>query len=94
MADFKETCMECTDADNVATFCSSERKWINKLIKLADKHPDEVDIVYHPDDNDGVIFAHVPKSWMKLSPPKKMNLTDEQRQAAADRMRALKTQEV
>ena len=87
MTDFKETCMEYLDVDSYATFCSSERKWINKIYKLHEKYPDEVAIIEAPEDNDGMIVAHVPKLWMKVSPPKKMNLTEEQKAAMAERMR-------
>lgn len=87
MADFKETCVEYIDEDKHATFCSSERKWINKIIKLHQQHPDAVEILCVPEDNDGVILAHIPKNWMKISPPKKINLTEEQRAERAERMR-------
>ena len=87
MADFKETCVEYIDVDKHATFCSSERKWINKIIKLQHEHPDEVDIICDPEENEGVILAHIPKSWLKISPPKKLNLTEEQKAERADRMR-------
>lgn len=86
MADFKETNIGCLDVDDFATFCSSERKWINKIMKLRDARPDEVKIIEYPDDNNGVLLAHVPKSWMKISPPKKVNWTEEQRAAAAERL--------
>ena len=87
MADFKETCVEYIDVDKHATFCSSERKWINKIIKLHQQYPDAVEILCVPEDNDGVILAHIPKNWMKISPPKKINLTEEQRAERAERMR-------
>ena len=88
MADFKETCIEYIDADKHATFCSSERKWINKIYKLKEKYPNDVFIEMSEEDNDGMIVAHVPKSWMKLSPPAKRNFSDEQKAALAERMRA------
>lgn len=88
MADFKETCIEYLDVDKHATFCSSERKWINKIYKLKEKYPNEVHIEVSEEENDGMIIAHIPKSWMKVSPPKKVNYTDEQRAAMAERMRA------
>ena len=88
MAEFKETCIEYIDADKHATFCSSERKWINKLYKLKEKYPNEVHIEVSDEDNEGMIVATIPKSWMKVSPPKKVNYTDEQRAALAERMRA------
>ena len=90
MADFKETCIEYIDANKYATFCSSERKWINKIHKLKEQYPEQVQIVASEEDNDGTILAHVPKTWMKVSPPKKMNLTEEQKAARAERMRSLK----
>lgn len=86
MADFKETCVEYLDVDKHATFCSAERKWINKILKLKESHPDEVDIRYYPENNDGNIVAHIPKSWLKISPPRQVNYTEEQRAAAAERM--------
>ena len=67
MAELKETVFECVDVDNQATFCSGERKWINKILRLKEKFLDEVEIVCGPDDNDGIILAHVPKSWLKVS---------------------------
>lgn len=91
MADFKETCMEYLDIDKHATFCSSERKWINKIYKLKEKYPDEVHIEVSEEENDGMIIAQVPKTWMKLSPPAKRNFTDEQRAAMAERMRAARS---
>ena len=86
MADFKETCVEYLDVDPHATFCSAERKWINKILKLKETYPDEVDIREYPENNNGNILAHIPKSWLKISPPKTRTMTDEQRAAAAKRM--------
>ena len=86
MIELRETCIECTNDRNIATFCSNEQKWINKIYKLAEKHENEVKIIKNPEDNDGYILVYVPKSWMKLSPPKQVNYTDEQRAALAERM--------
>ena len=83
----KETCIEYIDEDKIATFYSAERKWINKILRLAEDRPGEVTIIAYPDDNDGAILAHIPKSWMKVSPPAKRTMTDEQRTAAAERLR-------
>ena len=82
----KETVFECAGESTVATITSNEQKWINKINKLAAQRPDDVEIVYIPEDNYGYILAHVPKTWMKLSPPRAVNYTDEQRAAAAERM--------
>ena len=94
MADFKETCVDYLDVDDHATFCSAERKWVNKILKFKEAYPNEVKITAHPDGNDGIIVANIPKSWLKISPPRQVNFTEEQRLAAAERMahaRSLKT---
>ena len=92
MSDFKETCFEYLDIDDVATVGSSERRWVNKIIKYSEQHPGVVKIVRRPEENHGYILAHVPKSWIKLSPPKQVNLTDEQKAARAERLRKSRTQ--
>jgi len=89
LADFKETAISYLNVEDCATFHSSETKWINKILKLRESHPDEVKIEYMPEDNGGMILAHVPKSWLKISPPRQVNYTEEQRAAAAERMRKI-----
>lgn len=84
--DFKETAFEYISCQNYANFCTSEPKWIRKITELAQSHPEEVQITIHPEKNSGMLCAHLPKSWFRISPPKKMTLTDEQRAAAAERL--------
>ena len=88
MTDFKETCVEYINVDKTATFCSSEQKWINKILKLKAAHPDDVEILYMPENNQGAILAHIPKKWLKISPPRQVNYTDEQKAAMAERLAA------
>lgn len=88
MANFKETCCEFLNVDNHATFCSSESKWINKIMKLKEQRPDDVVITMYPENNNGYIVAHVPKNWFKFSPPRQVNYTDEQRQQIAARLQS------
>jgi hypothetical protein len=87
MADFNETACDYYSCDKHATFCSSETKWINKIRKLKEQYPDDVEITVQPEDNQGMILAHIPKSWFKISPPRKVNYTEEQRAAMAERMK-------
>lgn len=89
MTDYKETAVGYLDVDDHAIFSSSERKWINKILKLRESYPDDVKIEYLPEDNHGMLLAHIPKSWLKINPPHKRNMTDEQRAAAAERMSKL-----
>ena len=86
MADFKETSFDYLDVDDHAVFCTSERKWVNKILKLKESNPNDVNITTHPENNDGYIVAQVPKNWFKLSPPRTREMTDEQREAAAKRL--------
>lgn len=88
MSDFKETSIDYLSCENHATFCSSETKWINKILKLKESYPEAVDIRELPEDNQGMLLAHIPKSWFKISPPKKCQMTEEQRKAAAERLAA------
>lgn len=88
MADFNETACDYYSCDRHATFCSSETKWINKIRKLHDQYPDEVEITVQPEDNQGMILVHIPKSWFNIRPPRKSNMTEEQRIAAAERLAA------
>lgn len=84
----KETCFSYTAEDDQAFFSSSETKWINKIQKLQAEHPDEVQIIHKPEDNQGMIYAHIPKRYLKISPPRQMNYTEEQKAAMAERLMA------
>jgi hypothetical protein len=57
----------------------------SKLFNLAERNPDEVKII--AENNDGSVLAHVPVSYIKISPPKKVS--DEQREAAGERFRQM-----
>ena len=86
MSNFNETACDYLSCDKHATFCSSELKWINKILKLAEEYPDQVEIQVMPENNQGMILAHIPKRWFKIAPPRKSNMTDEQREAMAKRL--------
>lgn len=86
MAEFRETSFDFLDCDNYAVFCTSERKWVNKILKLKESNPNDVNITTYPENNDGYIVVQIPKNWFKLSPPHTREMTDEQREAAARRL--------
>ena len=81
--DFRETSIEYISCESHATFFSSEAKWIRKIKSLQKGHPSDIQII---NESEGSIVAHIPKSWFKITPPRKMTLTEEQRAAAAERM--------
>ena len=57
----------------------------SKLIRLSEKNPKEVTIIV--ENKDGSLFAHVPVSYVKISPPRQVS--DEQREAAGERFRQM-----
>lgn len=80
-----ETCCEYTDK---TLFVSSDhQKWINKIRKLADQYPDDVEIKNRPEENDGCICATMPSDWLRISPPRKVEMSEEQKAELAERLR-------
>ena len=81
-----ETCANYLDGGQLY-FSSDERKWINKIRRLAETHPDEVTIIAQPENNDGCIYARMPVNYLKIQPKKACHMTDEQKLIAAERAR-------
>ena len=80
-----ETCFNYCDKEH-GYFSSDERRYITKIHKLAEKYPEQVRIIAEPENNDGCIYAELPTSWLKIQPPRKLDLTDEQREELSVRM--------
>lgn len=53
MKDFHETALNYLVEDEYMTFCTCEKKWINRINKLKEEHPDDVDITDYPESNHG-----------------------------------------
>lgn len=83
-----ETVIEHLDGKSTWTISTDERTWKNRLVKLAEQHPDEVECVAV--NRDGSVMFHIPASWVKIKPPRKVEMTEERRQELADRMRSLR----
>lgn len=88
----KETCFDYLDCDKYGVFSSDERKWIAKINKLKEQFPDCVVIKRTPEENDGMLIAHLPKEWMKITPPRKVNITEERRAVLIERMNLVRSQ--
>ena len=82
---YNETSFDHKKGDNYWGISTGEQRWVNKIEKYAQSHPEEVTIISR--NNDGSIFAHVPEKWVKLSPPKEVS--EEQRQAASERFKKM-----
>ena len=85
MAELRENVIEWIDGMDTVSVTVTQRKYINKIKKLAQKH-DEVDIV--KENEDGTLFAHVPLSYIKISAPRQMS--EEQRIQAGERLKVLR----
>lgn len=84
-----ETAFAYLAEDEHAWLSTDERKWITWARQMAKKYPDEVQI--KSEFKDGTITVAVPKSWFKLSPPKKIFLTEDERNKRAERLKNSKT---
>ena len=90
MAEFRESCVTRIEGDDHIGVYTSERKYVNKLWKLKEQYPDEVNIKENPD---GSLCADLPYDWFRMPQPKaKRNYTPEQREA--QRQRLMKNREV
>lgn len=58
-----------------------------KLDKLCAERPDEIKMTVECNGSKNYVF---PKKWFKITPPRKSNMTDEQKAAGAARLKALR----
>lgn len=80
-----ENCIEFLNNQHSITVSFCMPKWINKVNKLKEEHPDDVKIL--AENKDGSICAKLPIKYLKISVPRKVS--DEQRQAASERFKKL-----
>ena len=80
--DIRETAIDHVAGEKIATFFSSETKWINQIWKLKEQYPDEIRHV----NSDGSLIAHIPAEWFKVKPKKKVVMTEEQIAASKARL--------
>ena len=67
------------------TVCFSQGRFINKVKALKEKYPDEVEICV--ENADGSIVAHIPTSWVRITPPQKRELTEEEKEVLRERLK-------
>lgn len=85
-ANNNENCIEFLNNQHSITVYFCMQKWINKVKKLKEEHPDDVKIF--AENEDGSICARLPIKYLKISAPRKVS--DEQRQAASERFKKLR----
>lgn len=90
MADPVETSINRMVGDKFCSVYTGEKKFVEELRQYAKEYPNDVKI---KSLGNGFIEAEVPFSWFKFVRPKrKYTMTDEQRQAAAERLARTKEQ--
>lgn len=81
-----ETAINRLQGEEHCTVFTAERKFINQLKEFSTKYPEQVDII--KENKDGSIIVHVPSNWFRfVKPPTKRNLTEEQKNIMAQRMK-------
>lgn len=80
----QENCIEWLRGAKTVTVNLCNNRYAGKVRKLAEQYPEDVQIV---NDSEGVLLAHVPISYIKISAPRTKNMTEEQRLAIAERAR-------
>ena len=86
----KEGCVNWLSEDDLVSVTVFEKKFNNQIEKLVDAHPDEVRIVAV--NEDGTMVAHLLKKYVHVnfSERAKREMTEDQKAAAAERMRAMR----
>ena len=84
-SDSPECVIEWLRGNKTATVTfPNNTKFKSKVKKLAEQYPDEVQVVV--ENKDGSIVAHVPVSYIKVSAPRRVNYTDEQKKKFAENL--------
>ena len=85
----QETIINFNEEEKVASVYTFNRALQRKLSRLAEEHPDECRRAKTWQPGESVEYI-VPKKWIKVSPPKKVNYTDEQKAALAERLASVR----
>lgn len=80
-----ENTIEFLKDEQTATVTFSQGRYKTKIRKLAAKRPEECQIM--AENSDGSILAHIPVSWVKISPPRAVS----KKQVEVARRNILKT---
>lgn len=85
--DLRENCIYWLDGDQFATVNFSQKKYRNRIKKMAEDHPDDVNIM---SDTDAALVAVIPVRAVKTSivTREPRELTDEEREAVNARLEA------
>ena len=79
-----ENAIEFIRGQRIMTVTFSQRRFVTKVKKMAEKYPDQVKIVC--ENEDGSIIAHMPVKALHLYLTKGRKFTEEEREKMKDRM--------
>lgn len=92
MEAYNETTIDHIAGDETCGISTGEYSTKLKLSRLAAEYPDKVKCVAMNQDNS--VYFKVPWKWIKVKPPRKVTLSDEQKVEIAERLRAARTNNV
>lgn len=81
-----ENAIEWLDSRDKATVTLHGGRLKNRALRLAEEYPEEVEIRREPDENGGFLVAKIPVKWVKIAPPRRLELTDEQKEELRERL--------
>lgn len=79
-----ETTINFLQEDKTMTVFTSQRKWLNKLLKYANEKDSNV-IITHK-NTDGSAMFEIPVSWLKISPPRRHKMSDKRKKELAEQL--------
>ena len=79
-----ENAVEFLVGDSTCTVTFTNQKHVNRIKKLYAK--DKESFSYFVENADGSICAKIPLSWLRIMPPKKLDLSEDERQLFRERL--------
>ena len=82
-----ENVIEWLDDEDTISVTFHQKRFVNKIKRLANIDENVTILAENPDNS---IFAHLPISYLKLSPKRKDNISVERKAELAERMKTIR----
>ena len=82
-----ENVIEWLDDEDTISVTFHQKRFVNKIKRLAKT---DVNVTILAENSDNSIFAHLPISYLKLSPKRKDNISVERKAELAERMKTIR----
>ena len=70
-----------------ATAYFTQRRFINRIKKFKEEHPDDVEIY---ENSDGSVLVHFPVKWIHITPSRKIQITEERRERLREQLKRVR----